>query len=196
MDFSIDFTSGPLRYRHDHVQGKNELILKAIGLKKDYLPKVLDATAGLGREAFLIATSGCDVTLCERNQAVSALLEDALNRAHAQQELISTVSRMHLVKSCAMNYLHANPDLSFDVIYCDPMFPKRRKSALVKKEMQLLQQLVGEDLDGEALVKVCYPRAKKRLVVKRALDAPPLLPNVSVTFKARSHRFDVYLLHK
>ncbi|MGD9590899.1 MAG: class I SAM-dependent methyltransferase [Candidatus Berkiella sp.] len=193
MDFQIDFTSGPLRYRHDHVQGKNELILKAIGLKKDYYPNVLDATAGLGKDAFLIATSGCEVTLCERHQGVSTLLEDALHRAKADSQLLATVSRMHLVKSCAIHYLQQNPELHPDVIYCDPMFPKRQKSALVKKDMQLLQQMVGQDNDAMSLIELCYKIAQKRLVVKRALNAPPFLPNVDITFKARSHRFDVYL---
>ncbi len=193
VDYQIDFQKGPLRYRHDHLQGRNELIAKAIGWKKDLSLKVIDATAGLGREAFLLAALGCEVTLFERNATVCALLEDAIHRAKSDITLSATLSRMHLVKSCAISALTENPQMVADVIYCDPMFEERTKSALVKKEMQLLQELVGTDEDSTQLVNICLQRAQKRLVVKRSLSAPLLLENPTMTYKARSHRFDVYL---
>ncbi|MBS0287123.1 MAG: class I SAM-dependent methyltransferase [Proteobacteria bacterium] len=193
IDFTVDFQQGSLRYRHDHLQGRNELIAKAIGFKKGMPLHVLDATAGWGREAFLLAALGCEVTLCERHPVVSTLLEKALHQAKNDPALQDTISRMTLIKSCAMTYLQAHPDISPDIIYCDPMFPLRQKSALVKKEMQILHTLVGEDKDSEDLVKLCYLRAQKRVVVKRALRAPLLFPAPSMTYKARSHRFDVYV---
>lgn len=195
-EFEIDFVNGALRYRHDHVQGRNELILKAIGLKKNAPPLVLDATAGCGREAFLIASSGCEVILCERHPTVANLLREALLRATEALDLLPTLSRMTLHHTCAIHYLLNHPDFYPDVIYCDPMFEPRQKSALVKKELQYLQRIVGQDEDAAQLVKLALSKAKKRVVVKRALSAPLLWPKVDITYKARSHRFDVYLCPK
>lgn len=193
IDFKIDFQQGSLRYRHDHLQGRNELIAKAIGFKKDVPLQIFDATAGWGREAYLLAALGCEVTLCERHPVISELLEKALLTAKNDPLLQETLSRMKLIKSCAIDYLQSHPDFSPDIIYCDPMFPLRKKSALVKKEMQILHEVVGEDKDSEDLVKLCYLRAQKRLVVKRSLLAPLLYPNPTMIYKARSHRFDVYV---
>lgn len=191
--YQIDFGQGPLRYRFEHLQGRNELIAKAIGWKGDAL-QVFDTTAGLGREAFLLAALGCQVTLFERHTAIATLLKDGLQRATADPSLAPIIERMHLIESCAIEYLQNNSLSSPpDVIYCDPMFETRTKSAAVKKEMQILQSVVGQDNDAEKLVEVSLKFAKKRVVVKRAHTAPELKAKPDLVFKARSHRFDVYI---
>lgn len=193
--YQVDFTQGPLRWRFDHLQGRNELIAKAIGWRKGATLHIFDTTAGIGREAFLLAALGCRVTLFERHETIATLLKDGLQRGAVDPHIAPIIENMTLIESCAIQYLKTQNIIDApDVIYCDPMFEARTKSAAVKKEMQVLQTVVGPDLDAQELVHLSLQRAKKRVVVKRNLNVPPLKENPQLTFIARSHRFDVYLL--
>ena len=85
-------------------------------------------------------------------------------------------------------------DEQIDVVYLDPMFPHRKKSALVKKEMRVFQQLLGSDDDADSLLAPARELAGKRVVVKRPAYAEPLAdvpPAMAITSK--KHRFDVYI---
>lgn len=190
----IDFTSGTFRYRLDHLQGRNELIAKAIGCRPNTPLTVFDVTAGSGREGFLLAALGCEVALFERHPLVADALDAALSHACTDPALAPIVARMVLHRTCAIAFL-SNPGtfLLPDVIYCDPMFSPRNKSAAVKKTLQQLQEWVGQDHDAERLVSLALEHAKKRVVVKRALRDPPLVRAPSFSLKASSHRFDVYI---
>ena len=192
--YRIDFQQGTLRYRYVHLQGRNELIAKAVGWKRGCTLHVFDTTAGLGREAFLLAALGCDVTMFERHPVIATLLKDGLERASLDPKIAPIIERMQLNETCAITYLkNAAPTILPDVIYCDPMFPIKTKSAQVKKEMQMLQAVVGVDPDTVQLVEMALKSAKKRVVVKRAHTDPPLQEGPSFSLNARSHRFDVYL---
>jgi Protein of unknown function (DUF548). len=80
-----------------------------------------------------------------------------------------------------------------DVVYLDPMYPHRQKSALVKKEMRVFQSLVGPDEDADALLEPARRLAKKRIVVKRPDYAPPLAGvETQSAVVTKSHRFDIY----
>ncbi len=190
----VDFTDSRLRYRLQHLQGTNELIAKAIGLKKTGPTDVFDTTAGLGKESFLLAALGCDVTLFERHPEISAMLQEGLQHAAKDPELAPIIAKMRLVQSCAMAYLRAHQDATPSVIYCDPMFPVKTKSALVKKDMRYLQTVVGFDEDSEELIALCLTRALQRVVVKRPVNAPWLIKKPDFDYKGRSHRFDVYII--
>lgn len=190
----VDFTDTRLRYRLQHLQGTNELIAKAIGLKKSGPIDVFDTTAGLGKESFLLAALGCDVTLFERHPLIGQALKDGLNNAELNPDLTPIIARMRLVQECAMAYLRANPFCAPSVIYCDPMFPVKTKSALVKKNMRYLQEVVGFDEDSEELITLCLTRAKQRMVIKRPISAPWLIRKPDFAYKGRSHRFDVYII--
>ncbi len=179
-----------MRFRLRRVQGKNELLAKAIGLKKAM--HVFDTTAGLGRDALLLSAMGCQVTLFERNPEVSHSLELALNRLSMEEEFAPLVARMNLLKTCAVKHLLDNDERP-DVIYCDPMFEPKTKKALTKKAMQQLQSIVGQDLDAEDLITIALKRAKDRVVVKRANYSEAWPKNPQVVFSGKSHRFDVYL---
>lgn len=186
--FKIDFSQAQLDYRRQHAKLKNELLLKAIGLKTLKQPKIIDATAGLGRDAFLMASFGCDVTLIERSAILVELLKQAI------KTLDDKVIKMDLIHADAIHFLQALPLKHYpDVIYIDPMFPERKKSALVKKEMLILKSLVGEDEDAINLFNIALQRAKKRVVVKRPAYAP-IISNrkPEIQYKGRSVRFDVY----
>ncbi|TNF06473.1 MAG: SAM-dependent methyltransferase [Gammaproteobacteria bacterium] len=201
-----DFTSGASRHRRLYGGGKGQDIAKAVGLaQKGFKPRVLDLTAGLGRDGFVLASLGAEVTLVERHPVVFALLSDGLNRARdtanrdADAELLGILDRMHAEQSESASYLqNLSADQSPDVIYLDPMFPPREKSGKVKKEMQLFHQLVGmEAEDSDRLLSLSLHQANYRVVVKRPTHAPSLKgPEPGYSLKGKSTRFDIYPLKK
>ena len=193
----IDFTSDALTFRRLYGGGKKQAIARAIGLKgKDSL-HVLDATAGLGKDAFVLATLGCVVDMIERSAVVAALLQDGLDRAAVNSDLrVWLPARMQLFHGVAADLLSNWPHKQPDVVYLDPMFPHRKKNAAVKKEMRLFQQLLGPDEDADLLLEPALALAKNRVVVKRPSGAAYLAgkkPHIEMLGKA--NRFDVYLTH-
>jgi 16S rRNA (guanine1516-N2)-methyltransferase len=165
---------------------------KAAGLKAGCTPSVIDATAGLGRDAFVFATLGCRVTLVERSPVACALLEDGLRRAMTDAEVAPIAARMTLVCGDAAALL---PEMEADVVYLDPMYPHRDSSALVKKEMRLFQALLGADLDSDGLLPAALHAARLRVVVKRPDYAEPLAGRKpTLSFPTKNHRFDVYVI--
>ena len=194
---AVNFVDGTMTHRRKFGGGRGEAVAKAVGIKGDYLPTVIDATAGLGRDAFVLAAIGCKVQLIERNPVVSALLEDGLTRAYQDPEIGEFMqSRMVLLPFHTISeYANANAK-PVDVVYFDPMFPHKQKRALVKKEMRVFQHLVGADLDSDDFFQPAKQVARKRVVVKRPDYAPFIAeqkPDFSQTTK--NHRFDVYLSH-
>lgn len=191
--FFIDFTSGALGYRLTHSKMRAELLARAIGYKASQKPVVLDVTAGLGRDGFILANMGCAVLLLERSKIIAALLQDGLNRA-LHQEHFQSMS-IKLINIDAITYLkQLDPQHYPDVIYLDPMYPDRSKTALVKKEMRWLRKIVGDDEDSALLLTTAFNHARKRVVVKRPRLAPTLTaekPSFAITGKTQ--RFDVYV---
>ncbi|MBE2895882.1 class I SAM-dependent methyltransferase [Pasteurellaceae bacterium HPA106] len=187
----VDFTQGVMAHRRQFGGGRGEAVAKAVGVKQSYLPSVLDATAGLGRDSFVLAAIGCKVRLVERNPVVYALLQDGLQRAYLDETIGQWMrERMQLLPLGSLPALTVEPA---DVVYLDPMFPHRQKSALVKKEMRVFQSLVGEDLDADVLLIKSAVLATKRVVVKRPSGAPYLANIVPQgELKTKNHRFDLY----
>ena len=197
MPLYVDFLSGKLQHRQRFGGGRGELIAKAIGIKnikKGEPPlSVLDLTAGLGEDSFILASLGCHVTMVERHPIMACLLRDGLTRLDHPELTLSLISVE------ASDYLSQLNQTDYpSVIYLDPMFPHRDKSALVKKEMQILQQLVGSDPDANEIFSLALQYAKKRVVVKRPRLAPSLVshdkPHLKpdLQFVGKSCRFDVY----
>ena len=190
---AVNFVSGTMAHRRQFGGGRGEAIAKAVGVKGNYLPTVIDATAGLGRDAFVLASIGCQVTMFERHPVVAALLADGLDRAYQDPTIGQLLQKqLRLIYNSSLHGLSLYQDKP-DVVYLDPMFPHRQKSALVKKEMRIFQQLVGSDLDAEELLEPARRLAKKRVVVKRP-DYAPFLANQKPTaeIKTKNHRFDIY----
>lgn len=191
----VDFASDALTFRRLHGGGRKESIAKAVGIKGQIRPGVLDATAGLGRDAFVLASLGCNVDMIERSPVVAALLDDGLTRSALEPSLSHWLpEKMHLFHGVSYDLLTCWKGQQPDVVYLDPMFPHRKKSAAVKKEMKLFQQLLGPDEDADRLLAPALKLAKQRVVVKRPDSAPWLNnrePNMAISSK--KHRFDVYL---
>lgn len=189
----VDFVDGAMAHRRRFGGGRGEAVAKAVGIKGDYLPTVIDATAGLGRDAFVLAAIGCKVLMFERHPVVAALLEDGLNRAYQDAEVgIWLPDRLSMIYHNSVEGL-ANITDKPDVVYLDPMFPHRQKSALVKKEMRVFQQLVGSDDDADDLLDMARKIAKKRIAVKRPDYADFLADQKPVSsIKTKNHRFDLY----
>lgn len=189
----VDFTAGTSAHRRHFGGGRGEAIAKAVGIKRDYRPHVVDATAGLGRDAFVLASLGCQVQMLERHPVVAALLDDGLQRGYQDSEiggwLRQRLTLLHISALSALTYITPAPD----VVYLDPMFPHRLKSALVKKEMQVLQALVGVDEDAQNLLVPALKLATRRVVVKRPSYAPPLAGlSAPAAINTKNHRFDLY----
>lgn len=189
----VDFVGGTMAHRRKFGGGRGEAVAKAVGVKGSYLPNVVDATAGLGRDAFVLASLGCHVRMLERNPVVAALLDDGLERGYRDGEigpwLRERMTLLHASSLTALSELTPKPE----VVYLDPMYPHKQKSALVKKEMRVFQGLVGPDDDADGLLEPARRLATKRIVVKRPDYAPPMADiaaQAAVTTK--SHRFDIY----
>lgn len=195
-DITIDFDSAALLYRKDKGGGKNEAIAKAIGIKSNANPSVIDCTAGMGNDSFVMASVGANVTMLERSTVIAALLDNALKMASPDNDVTRS---MCLVNQDAIQYLSLQSQNCADVIYLDPMFPHKKKSALVKKEMRAFQMLLGADQDSEQLLSIALEKAKKRVVVKRPSYAEPIQNkqnrSPSVAIESKKHRFDVYIQH-
>lgn len=186
-----DFARMLPRIRSGAVQ--RELLVRAARLKGFAgVPQVVDATAGLGEDALLLAAAGFEVLLYESDPVVAALLADALRRAAASPRLAPVVARMHLSEGDSLAALPRLPGPP-DVVYLDPMFPERRKSAAVKKKFQLIHRLERPCSDDEqvALLQAALAARPRKVVVKRPVKGPYLAGvKPSYTVAGTSVRYD------
>ncbi|HSG02237.1 MAG TPA: class I SAM-dependent methyltransferase [Marinobacterium sp.] len=194
----VDFLSGAVNHRRQFGGGQGQQIAKACGINSAYKPFIADLTAGLGRDAFVLATLGSQVQMVERNPLVSELLEDGLFRAQQSDDpqVSEIIGRLSLFKGQGGEWLASHPSRA-DVVYLDPMFPHSHKSAQVKKEMLAFRSLVGADEDSESLLAIALESARCRVVVKRPRIAPSIRgPKPSYALEGKSGRFDIYALRK
>jgi len=192
---SVDFVHGPAAYRRIAAGGRRQPLARAVGLRTGR-PTVLDATVGLGRDAFLLACLGCRVTGVERSPVITAMLRDALNRATRSglPALCDAVRRITVIGGDSRDLMRGlDADQAPDVVYIDPMYPPGRKTAAVKKEMRICRLLVGDDPDAAELFDVARRVARRRVVVKRHRHANPLGPDPSLSYSGRVVRYDVYI---
>lgn len=188
----VDFTGAAAQYRR--TKGGGELIGKAVNHRKQ--PEVWDATGGLGRDSFVLAGLGLNVHTIEQHPVVACLLDDGLARALTDADTADTAARITLHFGNAVTQL---TDLQQhlpapDVVYLDPMYPERQKSAAVKKEMAYFHDLVGFADDEAALLAAARHTARKRIVVKRPrLGGFLNTETPAYQYNGKSTRFDVYL---
>jgi len=199
----VEFTEGAVDHRRKFGGGKGQMIAKAVGVKASVYPRVLDATAGMGKDSFVLATLGCQLTMIERSPVVHLLLQDGLRRAQEfareqDAELQHVINRMQLIAQDSRAYLESlTPEQFPDVIYLDPMFPERQKTADVKKEMVAFHSVVGKDEDADALLPLALAHVNYRVVVKRPRKAPFLNNQTpSYQLEGKSSRYDIYTVKK
>ncbi len=188
----VDFLKGKALWRKRFGGGKNQALAKAVGIKGSHKPSIIDATAGLGQDAFVFASLGSKVSLIEHSSIIGALLEDGLRRARADSESKNIALRMHLHFADANQLIPKLP--RHEVIYLDPMYPPTNKSSLPKKEMQVLRALLAVQNDNDGLFLTAREYAQNRVVVKRPKSAPytaHMVPDIKITTKHT--RFDIYL---
>ena len=192
---AVEFVAGAAGHRRRFGGGRGQPLARAVGLKGREALSVVDLTAGLGRDGFVLASLGAQVWLVERNAALVALLDNGIARAAADPDTAAIAARLHLILADGRTWLEQRSVAERpDVVYLDPMYPERRKRALVKKEMRLLRQLVGDDLDAPQLLAAALGCARRRVVVKRPRTAPPLPgPAPAATIASPNTRYDVYL---
>lgn len=189
-----DFATMLKRVRPDRL-GHEQLVRAARIRHADGSLTAVDATAGLGEDAFLLAAAGFTVELYEADAVIFALLEDALKRAREDDRLSDIAGRMHVHQGDSITALmHMTVDAAPDVVYLDPMFPERRKSAAVKKKFQLLHQLERPCADEHELLSAALSACPQKVVIKRPVKGPYLdgiQPAYSLSGKAV--RYDVLL---
>jgi 16S rRNA (guanine1516-N2)-methyltransferase len=187
----IDWESAAQRSRIR--AGRRQPLARAVGLHLKPAVRVLDATGGLGRDAFTLGALGAEVVLVERQPLVVELLRDAQRRARASSDasIVYAADRLRIIGSDALDV--GATQGPFDSAYLDPMYPDDGKSALPQKEMQMLRELAGDDLDAERLL--AHVRAlAPRVAVKRPAKAPPLAgARPDAILAGTQARFDLYL---
>lgn len=195
----VDFGSAGMRHRRR--SGANELLGRAVGWGKKSPLTILDGTAGLGRDAFVLADLGCQVLLCEREALIIELLRAGMQVASGCGDpwLAGVSHRMRLHAGDVRNMTAVDLQ-GVDVIYLDPMFPPRAKSAAVKKEMALFQMLLDSSADfreADALLEWAIALKTSRVVVKRPAKAPSLAGlKPSHHIAGSAVRYDVYVHRK
>ena len=188
-----DFVGGAVNHRLLYGGGRGQDLPKAVGMKAGKTPSVIDATAGLGRDAFLLASLGAQVTLIERSAIMHTLLQDGLKAASNAGGLHAEIaSRMTLIHGDAIDLL---PAMDPEVVLVDPMHPPRQKSALVKADLRAIRDIVGTDDDQLTLIQTALAAASKRVVLKWPAKAKPLAGLQPCTHQiiGKSVRFDVFM---
>lgn len=187
---SVDFAAPAMLHRRRG--GQNELLGRAVGVRAERKPVVFDATAGLGRDAFVLADLGCRVTLSERSAVLAWLLQQAVELAaiNALESVRAAASRMQVLAGDSLQHTVEEGA----VVYLDPMFPERRNSAAVKKDLALLQHLHADGPEHEnRMMDWAWQQPVSRIVVKRPAKAPPIAGRrPSHALSGKAVRFDVY----
>ena len=190
----VDFVGGAVGHRLRFGGGRGQALPRAAGFAKGHTPRVVDATAGLGRDAFLLASLGAEVVLIERAPEVHALLAEGMARAReAGGDYPAIIGRMTLLLGDARQLL---PGLRPEVVLVDPMHPPRGNTALVKQEMRRLRELVGSDPDAFELMQAALGAAQRRVVLKWPVRAEPMpgLRPASHSIAGKSTRYDVFMI--
>lgn len=187
------FIEGPILHRLKYGKGRGQNLAKAVGFKFNKNRTIIDATAGLGYDAFILASLGANVTLIERSEKIYDLLKTAISEAKLHGgEISKIVNRMNLLFGDSKDIL---PNIAPEVILIDTMYKNRKKSALVKNDMRLVREVVGSDSDHVELINVALNNASKRVVIKQPRYAETLdnIKGCSHQILGKTIRYDVYV---
>lgn len=191
----VDFLRGSTQHRLASTRTNRQPLARALGIHRG-VRSIVDATAGLGRDAVTLAACGCSVTAIERSAVLGALVQDGLERARktARAWMREIAERVTLVIGDARDTLRGLSESDApEAVYLDPMYPSQDKKSLAKKEMRICRRLVGDDADAGELLVLAREVATRRVVVKRHPKALPLAPKFSAQIVGKQVRYDIYL---
>lgn len=192
-DLRVDFVKGAVAHRLRFGGGRGQPLAKAMGLRGGNTPVIIDATAGLGRDSFLLASLGARVTMIERSETMHFLLAEGMARAAKEGgELRDIIGRMSLLRGDAKDLL---PQIPAEAILIDPMHPARSGSALVKLDLRQVREIVGNDDDAADLVRTALQHDAKRVVLKWPLKAHAIEGVRPCTHRivGKTTRYDVFM---
>lgn len=191
----VDWAEGRFRQRLK-TSGRSQPLARAVGFKPGFVPHVLDATAGLGQDAFVLAWLGARVDCVERSPVAAALLSDGLRRAATDASLSDVAQRLTLQPGDAAELMRNWPvERRPDTVYLDPMYPDHGRTALSSRNMHAFQQVIGADEDADKLLERALAVARRRVVVKRPRKAPLLAGAKPFTqLVGESTRYDIYMV--
>ena len=187
------FIEGPILHRLKYGKGRGQNLAKAVGMKFNKNRNIIDATAGLGYDSFILASLGAKVTLIERSQKMHELLQNGINEGISfGGEIEKIINRMELLFGDSKDIL---PKLTPEVIMIDTMYKERKKTALVKNNMRLVREIVGPDTDYIELLEVALNCAKNRVVLKQPRYAEPIkdIKKCSHQILGRNIRYDIFM---
>ena len=187
------FIEGPILHRLKYGKGRGQNLAKAVGMKFNKNRNIIDATAGLGYDSFILASLGAKVTLIERSQKIHELLQNGIDEGISfGGEIEKIINRMELLFGDSKDIL---PKLTPEVIMIDTMYKDRKKTALVKNNMRLVREIVGPDSDYIALLKVALNCAKNRVVLKQPRYAEPIkeIRKCSHQILGKTIRYDIFM---
>jgi len=185
------------QHRLKSYRGNQEPLLKAIG-KRARQGRVIDLTAGLGRDSMVMAKAGAQVTLLEQHPLIVCLLIDAIEKAERITALKPISARLQVCWQDAFFWLEHESNqttVSFDAWYCDPMFEHAtNKTARNKRPMQILQacnaNVSQQPLAGFALA---HLSGNTKLVVKRSRSSVASTEGLNHQIDGKNWRLDIYL---
>ena len=187
------FIEGPILHRLKYGKGRGQNLAKAVGMKFNKNRNIIDATAGLGYDSFILASLGAKVTLIERSQKMHELLQNGIDEGISfGGEIEKIINRMELLFGDSKDIL---PKLTPEVIMIDTMYKDRKKTALVKNNMRLVREIVGPDSDYIELLKVALNCAKNRVVLKQPRYAEPIkeIKKCSHQILGKTIRYDIFM---
>ena len=187
------FVEGPILHRLKYGKGRGQNLAKAVGMKSNKNRNIIDATAGLGYDSFILASIGAKVTLIERSQKMHELLQNGIDEGKSfGGEIEKIINRMELLFGDSKDIL---PKLTPEVIMIDTMYKDRKKTALVKNNMRLVREIVGPDSDYIELLKVALNCAKNRVVLKQPRYADPIkeIRKHSHQILGKTIRYDIFM---
>ena len=187
------FIEGPILHRLKYGKGRGQNLAKAVGMKFNKNRNIIDATAGLGYDSFILASLGAKVTLIERSQKIHELLQNGIDEGISfGGEIEKIINRMELLFGDSKDIL---PKLTPEVIMIDTMYKDRKKTALVKNNMRLVREIVGPDSDYIELLKVALNCAKNRVVLKQPRYAEPIkeITKCSHQILGKTIRYDIFM---
>lgn len=193
-ELRVDFVEGSVAHRLRFGGGRGQDLAKAMGLRAGKTPTIVDATAGLGRDSFLLASLGARVILIERSEQMHELLVQGMKRAAREGgQFREIIGRMTLLKGDALDLI---PELPSEAILIDPMHPDRKNSALVKQNLRQVREIVGTDDDAADLVQLAIKHARKRVVLKWPAKADPIEGVKKCTHQiiGKTTRYDVFMI--